>query len=79
MVDVPPEDCIAAIVNMRPGVLVIFFRLWIMVHLKLQLQTCFIICNLHLQVGNDEEKDWVMGMQEKQLSRRIAQLNECRL
>ena len=24
MVDVPPEDCIAAIVNMRPGVLVIF-------------------------------------------------------
>ena len=30
MVDVPPEDCIAAIVNMRPGVLVIFldYGLW---------------------------------------------------
>ena len=64
MVDVPPEDCIAAIVNMRPGVLVIFY---IMVDLTLQLQSCFIV-NCDLQVGNDEEKDWVMGMQEKKLS-----------
>ena len=39
-----------------------------MVDLKLQLQSCFIV-NSDLQVGNGEEKDWVMGMQEKNLSR----------